>query len=391
MRIAIAGGQLQGVEAAYLARMARYEVVLLDKKQAPLAFNLASEFHRVDLVREPEYARKILSTVDVVLPATENADALHALAEYCNRLGIPYLHDPQAYDLSSSKLKSNLLFARLGIPTPKTWPNCPFPVIMKPSRQSGSKGVKLALNNHELRRFQRELMLLDDEIVIEEFVAGPSLSVEVIAHRGQGICLPVTQLFFDRSYDCKRVVAPAQMAPEAAQSLRESALKIAKKLCLTGIMDVEAMVGEGVPKVIEIDARLPSQTPIAVYHASGINMVEKLIQLFSQEALPDCRPVTNQAVSLEHFRVAGDHLEVVGETCLACRPPLNLFSGVWGAEQILTDYVAGSRDWAATVIITGSSPAGVREKRDNFFNRLMREHQLRYFSDPKPPLEEMVG
>ena len=391
MRIAIMGGQLQGVEAAYLARMARYEVVLLDKNPTPLALKLASEFHRVDVVREPERTRKILSTVAVLLPATENAEALQALAEYCTRAGIPYLHDAHAYSISSSKVKSNLLFARIGIPTPRAWPNCQFPVIMKPSGQSGSKGVKLAHNNHELRRFQKELMLLGDEIVTEEFVSGPSLSVEVIAHEGEGICLPVTQLLFDRAYDCKRVVVPAQMTPEVAQSLTESALKIARKLGLTGIMDVEVMVGEGIPKVIEIDARLPSQTPIAVYHASGINMVEKLVRLFCQGSLPECPATANLAVNLEHFKIAGDHLEVVGETCLAGRLPLNLFTGLGGADQVLTDYVPGSRDWVATVIITGSSPANVEEKRDKFLNQLIRDHKLRYFSDPKPPVEEMVG
>ena len=46
-------------------------------------------------------------------------------------------------------------------------------------------------------------------------------------------------------------------------------------------MDVEAISGPKGLKVIEIDARFPSQTPTVVYHSSGINLIELLFCAFA--------------------------------------------------------------------------------------------------------------
>ncbi len=46
------------------------------------------------------------------------------------------------------------------------------------------------------------------QAVVEEYVAGPSLSIEVVALGGEVVTLLPTWLEFDAAYDCKRVVAP---------------------------------------------------------------------------------------------------------------------------------------------------------------------------------------
>ena len=51
-------------------------------------------------------------------------------------------------------------------------------------------------------------------------------------------------------------------------ALDDAGVRIAEGLGLNGLMDVEVMVRDGQPKVLEIDARLPSQTPTAVASAS---------------------------------------------------------------------------------------------------------------------------
>ena len=63
-----------------------------------------------------------------------------------------------------------------------------------------------------------ELETQGRETVVEEFVSGPSLSLEVIAWCGVAQPLLGTEFEVDRSYDCKRVLAPVG-GPEAAEGL----------------------------------------------------------------------------------------------------------------------------------------------------------------------------
>ena len=58
--------------------------------------------------------------------------------------------------------------------------------------------------------------------------------------------------------------------------LRDISVKIAELIELKGIMDVEVIDDEGILKVLEIDARIPSQTPTVVYHSTGVNLLEEL-------------------------------------------------------------------------------------------------------------------
>ena len=74
------------------------------------------------------------------------------------------------------------------------------------------------------------------------------------------------------------------------QQFQDLGLRIAAKLTMTGIMDVEVINDQGILKVLEIDARLPSQTPTAVYKSTGTNMLELLYDLFAKghvETVPD--------------------------------------------------------------------------------------------------------
>ena len=51
MRVAIVGGKLQGVEAAYLAKKAGWEVVLVDRKSWVPAAGLCDSFYSLDVTK----------------------------------------------------------------------------------------------------------------------------------------------------------------------------------------------------------------------------------------------------------------------------------------------------------------------------------------------------
>ncbi|HUK76180.1 MAG TPA: hypothetical protein VL117_01120, partial [Thermoleophilia bacterium] len=299
MRLAVVGGKLQGTEAAYLAGEAGYDVVLIDRRPGRPAAGLAADVHVFDVTADPLRARDVFLSCDAVLPACEDDDTLAFLASFAPGLGVPLLFDLDAYAVTQSKTASNELFAALDVPRPRVWPPCGFPAVVKPSVGSGSAGVEIVWSEPELALARARLAARGAGVVVEEFVAGPSLSVDMVSFGGETVTLAPTWLEFDRVWDCKRAVAPVRgaavdpasqgggsdvVSPATLEALDEVARRLAAAVGqvepatvsgvpdrvrgLRGVMDLEAMVpADGVPRVIEIDARLPSQTPACAFHA----------------------------------------------------------------------------------------------------------------------------
>lgn len=213
-------------------------------------------------------------------------------------------------------------------------------------------------------------------MVIEEYVAGPSLSLEVVAHGGRTEVLQVTDLEFDRAYDCKRVTAPVAGSPAMLAAFDEMARRLAAGVRLDGVMDVEVMIRDDEPRVIEIDARLPSQTPTVVLYGSGINIVELLVEAFVGGELPGCDRTARQAVVYQHVSVADGRLDVLGEHVLSSARPLSWWPGFGGADDCLTDFAPGAAQWVATTISLAPELAAAREKAGDVVRAMADEHNL---------------
>ena len=149
MLIAIIGGNLQGVEAAYLAKKAGYHVLLIDKNPHAPASLMCDRFTPLTITAESD-PHEILKDVDLIIPALENDDVLAILEKWSMETSIPLAFDMAAYAISSSKKRSDRIFKEIGIDAPKSWAECDFPIVVKPDEESGSQGVKIIHNEKEL-------------------------------------------------------------------------------------------------------------------------------------------------------------------------------------------------------------------------------------------------
>ena len=218
---------------------------------------------------------------------------------------------------------------------------------------------------------------------MEEFAPGPALSLEEIAWDGIALPLLGTELEFDRYYDCKRVLAPVS-TPEAAgllARLADISQQIALGLGLNGLMDVEVQVHGGELKLLEIDARLPSQTPSAVYHSCGVNIVALLAETVLSGSLPAVDLTPRRGCCYQHVCVSGGAVEVLGEHMMGAARPLRLVAGLYGADEVITDLpekaTGAERDeWVATLVTLGGTTKEARAKADAALARLADEHGL---------------
>lgn len=385
MRAAVIGGKLQGVETAYLARKAGWEVLLIDKNPAVPASGLCDSFIQADVTEKR--SKNLLKGVDLVIPALEDDLALAALSRLTGAANLPLAFDPVAYSISSSKKKSERLFFQLGVSVPRPWPECAFPLIAKPGRGSGSRGVRIIHDRNELNH--NPDLQQKENWVLQEFLPGDVYSVEVAGLPGQYTPFQVTDLALDAGFDCKRVQAPTELSPELEAEFKVLSVALAGALSLRGIMDVEVILHEGQLKVLEVDARLPSQTPTSIYWSSGLNLVQILGDLFLS-APRTVTAIPPRGVVYEHIKVSRDQLEVAGEHIMAEACALHVQRDFFGADEAISDYVPGREAWVAALIITGSNRKEAWNRRLQVIREIRKKFELRRYMDSNP-CQDIVG
>ncbi len=381
MKVAIIGGKLQGLEAAYLAEKAGWDVTIIDRAPDVPAAGLCHQFLLADITNQTDLKR-FLQPFDLIIPALENHDALACLQNCAQNDRTRILFDFDAYAITSSKIESDKLLAGIHIPTPSSYPDGGFPVIVKPSRSSGSKGICVV---HDSKQLESHLATAPGEQVIQKFVHGPSYSLEIIGYPGNYCPLQVTELEVDPVFDCKRVIAPSGLSQKMIADFEHIAVTTANALKLKGLMDVEVILDYEVLRVLEIDARLPSQTPITVHTSTGVNM----LQLLAEQ---HCRPshngagiaVAQRGVVYEHIRVSGSTLVVTGEHAMASAGALHLVEDFFGADEAITSQTGNRTDWVATLIISAENRTTAWEKREAVIADIMRFFNLDTYRDHSP-------
>ncbi len=382
-RIAIVGGALQGMEAVLLSKAAGYETVVLDRKPTAPALSICDEPMVLDPTKDPEEARKVFSRCDAVIPACEELDLLECLDSM--KMDVPLLFDLKSYHTSCSKNRSNEIMASVGVPLPQPWPECGFPAIVKPSSQSGSIGVSVAMNEDDMKKGLEFIKKIGDEPVIQEFVHGKSVSIEVIGDGKKATSYVTTEVCLDSNYDCKMVRCNPNILSEEDDALFGKIGKdVAEAMGLAALMDVEAILTPKGLRVLEIDARIPSQTPAAIEAATGVNLLEELAT--TAMGKPAGRKASGGSAIYRHVVFKDGELRSSGEKEFGhvCKP--RFAPGLFGCENSITDYEPGKKEWRATLISTGRSEAEADAKAQGCIDRILNECSIEKFIDGTPEM-----
>ncbi len=370
------------MEAVFLARKAGYSTVLLDRRADAPALSLCDEPHVLDPVEDPDGAMAVFRTCDAVLPACEEHDLLEVLDDLLEDTDIPFLFDLGAYDTSQSKLESNELMRSVGVRLPGRWPDCGFPVVVKPSSQSGSIGVSVAHSDEEVEAGLKIVESLGDEPVIQEFVHGESVSIEVIGDGETATAYVTTQVVLDAGYDCKEVRCfPGTLSGKDEEEFERYSRLTAERLKLRGLMDVEAILTPKGLRFLEIDARIPSQTPAAILTATGINLLERLV---SSRLGGEAPAGVRRSGIYWHLRFRDGVRETTGEKEFSHVRKPRIDSGLFGSDDSISDYSPGKAEWRGTFMVSGDTPGEAETRRLSVIQAIMQECDCERFVDRSP-------
>ncbi len=171
-----------------------------------------------------------------------------------------------------------------------------YPCISKPTDNSGSRGVMLINTPEEL---QESVAYSSSQgrkggVIIEEYMRGPEVSVEVVVLDGEPHVLQVTDKlttgaphFVEMGHS-----QPSALPAPALDAIRDLASRAVLAVGIqNGPAHVEIMLTESGPKMVELGARMGGDciTTHLVPLSTGIDMVKATIQIALGET-PDIEP-----------------------------------------------------------------------------------------------------
>ena len=221
-----------------------------------------------------------------------------------------------------------------------------YPCIVKPVDNSASRGVTLVSNKDELFKaieYARKESG-NGRIIIEEYMVGPEISVEIIMLNGNAHVIAVTDKLTTGAPHFVEMGHSEQSMIDV-ETIKQIEALAAKAMLAVGVMNgpghVEMIVTQSGPQIVELGARLGGDfiTTDLVPLSTGVDMLKAVIDIACGDQ-PDIVPKFNKGsairfVSSENGRVIEiEGIEeakklngVIKVECLKCVgdvvPPLN--------------------------------------------------------------------
>ncbi|HYC52925.1 MAG TPA: D-alanine--D-alanine ligase [Gemmatimonadaceae bacterium] len=270
------------LRVAEALRTRGHEVVTLDTARGPLtekdeqAMLAKGNVVKKDPPSQEELAAMAAQTLPQMLkalPALQEADVvflgLHggygedgSVQAFLDMAGIRYTGSGHlASALAMDKDLSKHLFRRAGVPT-ANWimarkdeageeqlAKLGLPVVVKPSKQGSTVGLSVVKRREELAAAIADAFRYDDEVMIEQFVAGRELTVGILGDEALpvGEIIPKHEIY---DYECKYTpgmaeeVFPAQIQTDKAREAQDLARRAFQALKLRGCARIDFRMTE---------------------------------------------------------------------------------------------------------------------------------------------------
>jgi biotin carboxylase len=208
-----------------------------------------------------------------------------------------------------------------------------YPVVVKPRTLAGSLGVTLVHGGDDLERayalaVSSRLEGVDGpvELLVEQYLDGPQISVECVSFSGQTVAAAVTDHIvefpphFEQGGHVVDAAAPRDEARAAAMEVARAALDALG--FTTGVSHVELRLTATGPRIVEVNGRLAgARIPYLWRLASGVDLALAAADV-ATGASPDLVPKWRRAAAIRHLypTVAGRVVALQAGRALRTRP-----------------------------------------------------------------------
>ncbi len=182
-----------------------------------------------------------------------------------------------------------------------------FPCVSKPTDNAGSRGVVLVSSRDELETSVAYSAAQGrrGSVIIEEYMRGHEVSVEVVVLEGDARVLQITDKFTTGAPHFVEMghSQPSSLCPADAEAIRDLTVRAVRAVGIDcGTAHVEIMLTADGPKMIELGARMGGDC-IATHLvplSTGVDMVKSAILIALGET-PDVSPSVNRGSAIRYF------------------------------------------------------------------------------------------
>jgi carbamoyl-phosphate synthase large subunit len=160
--------------------------------------------------------------------------------------------------------------------TPQALSGWDFPIIVKPRRGAGSRGVRTVFTAAEL-----DAVHADEDLIVQEMLPGDEFSVDVLAGLDGNViaAVPRARLRVDSG------VAVAGVTVHDDE-LVATASAVARAIGLTTVANIQLKRdAAGVPALLEVNPRFPGAMPLTI--AAGVDMPSLTLDAVLGRPVPD--------------------------------------------------------------------------------------------------------
>lgn len=175
--------------------------------------------------------------------------------------------------------------------------NLTYPVFVKPNNGGSSIGMSRVNEKSELATALEKAFKEDDQVLVEEFIAGREFTIGVFKSKGSIITLPFTEIIteneffdFEAKYQGKsKEVTPAECSQDTADKVRKAAAGIYQVFNCSGVVRMDFIFNEAdkLPYLLEINT-VPGQSAASIVPqqvaAMGVSLMDFYTMLI-EEAL----------------------------------------------------------------------------------------------------------
>lgn len=268
------------VHAAWAIKNNGYESVMVNSNPE----TLSTDFDIADrLYFEPMNIENIMNIVEKEKPkgvfVQFGGQTAINLAGELEKRGVKILGTSlKSTDITEDRELFGKLLKELNIPQPKGMgvktlvealeaaKDIGYPVLVRPSYVIGGRGMQVVYDDEELVTYINDAIKFSDNIIlIDQYIEGQEVELDAISD-GNDILIPGINEHIERagvhSGDSISVYPAQNIDKKIVHKLVEYTKKIAKKLRIKGLMNIQFIIKDNIPYIIEVNPRASRTVPI---------------------------------------------------------------------------------------------------------------------------------
>ncbi|MGQ9557478.1 MAG: carbamoyl-phosphate synthase large subunit [Desulfurispora sp.] len=289
----------QGIEFDYCSvhsvwglKNEQYESIIINNNPE----TVSTDFDTADkLYFEPLTLEDVLNVVEKEQPlgviVQFGGQTAINLAADLHAAGVCILGTPvESIDAAEDREKFSALLKELQIPQSEGATACTvqearriaeqlgYPVLVRPSYVLGGRAMEIVYNTAELLKYMETAVQVSPRhpVLVDKYILGREVEVDAIGD-GRDVFIPGIMEHIERagvhSGDSMAVYPPQTLSPEVQRQIVDYTLRIARRLAVCGLINIQYVVAGEQVFVLEVNPRASRTVPV-LSKVTGVPMVQ---------------------------------------------------------------------------------------------------------------------